>query len=38
MTRYNYKGFYGDYGHIVVHNDGTQVFRLGRYIARNTRH
>ena len=23
MKRYNYKGFYGDYGHIVVHNDGT---------------
>lgn len=23
MTRYNYKGFYGDYGHMIVHNDGT---------------
>ena len=23
MKRYNYRGFYGDYGHIVVHNDGT---------------
>ena len=23
MKRYNYKGFYGDYGHMIVHNDGT---------------
>ena len=23
MVRYNCKGFYGDYGHIVVHNNGT---------------
>lgn len=23
MTRYNYRGFYGDYGHMIVHNDGT---------------
>lgn len=23
MKRYNYKGFYGDYGRIIVHNDGT---------------
>ena len=23
MTRYNFKGFYGAYGHILVNNDGT---------------
>ena len=23
MKRYNYKGFYGDYGHMIVHNNGT---------------
>lgn len=28
MKRYNYKGFYGDYGHIVVHNDGTATLEM----------
>ena len=22
MKRYNYKGFYGDYGHMIEHNNG----------------
>lgn len=28
MKRYNYKGFYGDYGYILVHNDGTATLEM----------
>lgn len=28
MKRYNYKGFYGDYGHMIVHNDGTTKLEM----------
>ena len=28
MKRYNYSGFYGDYGHIIVHNDGTATLEM----------
>ena len=28
MKRYNYKGFYGDYGYILVNNDGTAFLEM----------
>ena len=28
MKRYKYKGFYGDYGRITVHNDGQAVLDM----------
>lgn len=28
MKRYNYKGFYGDYGYILIHNNGTATLEM----------